>query len=78
MSHRPGQISILLLAATVVASVPAFADQQCKPVVGSFEAQIVMDGSCTAPPGSHLYGRPRLGRHSRHIRVHDDEPDTER
>jgi len=51
MSHRPGQICILLLTATVVASVPAFADPQCKPVVGSFEAQVVVDGSCTASPG---------------------------
>ena len=57
MSHRPRQIYIFLLAAIVVVSVPAFADQQCKPVVGSFEAQVVVDGSCTSPVGLCTAGR---------------------
>jgi hypothetical protein len=34
----------------VAAASPARADQACKPVVGSFEAQIVTDG-CLAAPG---------------------------
>src|SRR5262245_22373726 len=35
------------VAALVVAARPARADQTCKPVVGSFEAQVVTEG-CTA------------------------------
>jgi hypothetical protein len=56
MSHCPGRIYPLLLAALVGASVPAFADQQCKPVVGSFEAHVVVDG-CTSPVGLCTAGR---------------------
>ena len=39
-----------IAAAAVSVAAPARADQQCKPVVGSFEAQITTDG-CTAGPG---------------------------
>jgi hypothetical protein len=39
-----------LAAAAVTVAAPARADQQCKAVVGSFEAQITTDG-CTAGPG---------------------------
>jgi hypothetical protein len=42
-------IAAIAVAAIVVAA-PARADQNCKPVVGSFEAQITTDG-CTAGPG---------------------------
>jgi len=39
-----------LVSLFVVAAAPLRADQQCKPVVGSFEAHITADG-CTAGPG---------------------------
>lgn len=48
MSDRRGQISVFLLAATMASALPAFADPQCRPVVGSFEANVVTEG-CTAP-----------------------------
>jgi len=39
-----------LVAAVVAAARPARADQNCKPVVGSFEAHVVTEG-CLAAPG---------------------------
>lgn len=40
---------VLFSAISVGLSSPAFADQQCKPVVGHFEAQVVPPPACTAP-----------------------------
>ena len=40
---------VLFSAISVLLSSPAFADQNCKPVVGHFEAQIVLPPACTAP-----------------------------
>src|SRR5262245_11857335 len=40
-------VSAAVVAALVVAARPARADQTCKPVAGSFEAQVVTEG-CTA------------------------------
>jgi hypothetical protein len=56
MRNRRGQMCVFVLAATMVFSVPAFAEQQCKPVVGSFEAHVVLDG-CTSPAGLCTAGR---------------------
>jgi hypothetical protein len=53
---RLGQISTFLLTATVAVGAPAFADQQCKPVVGSFEAHVVVEG-CTSVVGLCTAGR---------------------
>lgn len=39
-----------LLVSSLAAAAPARADQNCKPVVGSFEAHVVTDG-CLAAPG---------------------------
>src|SRR6266851_1559630 len=50
---------VIMIAATMVAiaiAAPARADQQCKPVVGSFEAHLVFDG-CTSPVGLCTAGR---------------------
>ena len=55
MSHRPVQICMFVLA-TIAFAVPAFSDQQCKPVVGSFEAHVVTVG-CTSPVGLCTAGR---------------------
>ena len=58
MSHRPGQIAVFLIAATVVVSASVFADQQCKPVVGSFEAHLVsIQDGCASPVGLCTTGR---------------------
>jgi hypothetical protein len=56
MSHRAVHIGLFCITATVAFSVPAFSDQQCKPVVGSFEAHVVTDG-CTSPVGLCTAGR---------------------
>lgn len=56
MNQRLGQISVFLLAATVVFNAPAFADQQCKPIVGSFEAHVVVE-ECASPVGLCTAGR---------------------
>jgi len=56
MSHRLVHIGAFLLAAITAFSVPAFSDQQCKPVVGSFEAHVVTDG-CQSPTGLCTAGR---------------------
>jgi hypothetical protein len=56
MSHRPIQVCAFFLAATMVFTVPAFSDPQCKPVVGSFEAAVVTDG-CTSVVGLCTAGR---------------------
>jgi opacity protein-like surface antigen len=40
---------VLFSALSVLLSSPAFADQNCKPVVGHFEAQVVLPPACTAP-----------------------------
>lgn len=40
-------VLIVLIALTL--SAPAFAEQQCKPVVGHFEAVVVPPPECTAP-----------------------------
>jgi len=56
MSHRPVHIGLFVLAATAAFSVPAFSEQQCKPVVGSFEAHVVT-GGCTSPVGLCTAGR---------------------
>ena len=56
MSQRPAQISTFLFAAIVIASVPVFAEPQCKPVVGSFEAHLVVEG-CASPVGLCTAGR---------------------
>jgi hypothetical protein len=56
MRHRSVQICTFLFVATAVFSVPAFSDQQCKPVVGSFEAHVVTEG-CQSPAGLCTAGR---------------------
>ena len=56
MRHRSVQICTFLFVATAVSSAPAFSDQQCKPVVGSFEAHVVTEG-CQSPAGLCTAGR---------------------
>jgi hypothetical protein len=48
--------SFLLLAFATLLPAAARGDQQCKPVVGSFEAQVVADG-CESPVGLCTAGR---------------------
>jgi hypothetical protein len=56
MSYRPVHIFIFLFAATLAFSVPGFSDQQCKPIVGSFEAHVVTEG-CESAVGLCTAGR---------------------
>jgi hypothetical protein len=58
LRHRFVQICTFLFVAIAVSSAPAFSDQQCKPVVGSFEAHVVTaaDG-CQSPAGLCTAGR---------------------
>jgi len=56
MRQRSVQICTFLFVATAVSGVPAFSDQQCKPVVGSFEAHVVTEG-CQSPAGLCTAGR---------------------
>jgi hypothetical protein len=56
MSYRLVHITFLFLLAATLVSMPAFSDQQCKPVVGSFEAHVVAEG-CASPVGLCTAGR---------------------
>ena len=49
-------LGIAICAVPILAS-PARADQQCKPVVGSFEAHVVGGPDCTSPVGLCTAGR---------------------
>lgn len=53
--RRVKALGIAVCAVPLIAS-PARADQQCKPVVGSFEAHVVVTG-CTSPVGLCTAGR---------------------
>ena len=58
MRHRSVRIRAFLCAATVAFSVPVFANPQCKPVVGSFEAHVVTPAEgCQSEVGLCTAGR---------------------
>ena len=58
MSHRPVPSCLFLLGAVIAFGVPAFAEPQCKPVVGSFEAHVVTPAEgCQSAVGLCTAGR---------------------
>ncbi len=56
MRIRRFQALVVAVFAVALTAAPARADQQCKPVVGSFEAHVVVTG-CTSPVGLCTAGR---------------------